>query len=912
MRRSLARISLSTWHSRMGHLHEEALKKTPIKSKKTEENIKNCDTCIMAKMRRTPFPKGKMKRPTTVLERIHFDLVCNIKPPSKGGANYALIITDEYTNYVHAVPLKYKSDSFDEFKKFQAMAENKQGKKMKEIQTDNGGEFINTRFRVHLEECGIFHRKTVVGKSEQNGKSERQNETIFDVVRSLLFHAGLPPSFWGEALHHASHVRNLSPSAAINFRIPMELWLNRNLTEEDYSHLKVFGCQAWARVDGGKIGPRAEECIFIGYEDGVKGYKLWNIKKRYAFLSRDVKFREDIFPYKKREEQQVKEKHEELTFEEEETENEKEQEGLETDDEQVSETESEPESEPGDEDEPEPVVAEEDNNDQQHFLEDELENPEVEEVNELRRSTRERKEKLPCTAPCCMKVNLKFVEPRTIGEALECKNADKWKKAMDEEMKMMYKQDAWEVVRKPKGVNVVGSKWVYKEKTDGKESVYKARLVAQGFSQKKGVDYEETYSPVIKRKSIRLLLALAVELDWEAKHVDVMSAYLNSPISGEVYMKQPKGYEEEGKNTEDYVCKLRKSIYGLHQSGKDWNEFVDKCLKKIGLKRSYKESCIYYDKNLIVGLYVDDMIIIGRKKYIDQMLKELAKFLEFRDLGEVKRILSINVSRPNRNTIELDQVDYIHQVLSDFRVVKKSVSPLPYHSFDEFCEERVDETLYRKATGSLLYLSNATRPDLAYTVCKLSQFNSDPRKSHWNLIRHVLRYVHNTKDVKLRYVKSEKNVEAFCDSNWAEDRESRKSVSGVVLNLANAAVIWYCRKQSTVADSTMAAEYYSMHECTKDVLWIQDLLEELNLSKFVERPTEIRVDNQGAICLANHSVSSEKSRHFGTVLHHMRDEREKGRVVFKYVSTKENLADLLTKGLSGARTKILSSGIGLS
>ncbi|KAE8738916.1 hypothetical protein FOCC_FOCC015594 [Frankliniella occidentalis] len=311
IRKTLAGTTIETWHYKMGHLHEKALKKLPVTMKSKPDSLEHCETCCTTKNKKESYPKNHPCKPKQPLERIHSDLMGKLNPASKGGAEYIATFIDGYSNHVTAIPMKKKSDTLGEFKKYQARVANLHDKKIKEIQTDNGTEYVNSEFKAHLEDGGVLHRKSVKKNPQQNGKAERQNQTLMSTVRSMLKQAGMPKEFWGEALNAACYVRNRSLSAAIGGKIPLELWLDRKLTKEDYENIKVFGCLAYAHVDdAGKFDDKGEKCVFLGYPDGVKGYRLWSMSRNQAIISRDVKFFEKIFPFKQKQKPKQTEQYE--------------------------------------------------------------------------------------------------------------------------------------------------------------------------------------------------------------------------------------------------------------------------------------------------------------------------------------------------------------------------------------------------------------------------------------------------------------------------------------------------------------------------------------------------------------------------------------------------------------------------
>ena len=870
-----------------------------------------CEVCIKGKLPRTPFPPYKTCKTTKVLELVHSDVVGKVTPKSKGGANYLVTFIDDYTRYAKVYTMKTKGEVLQKFKEYKLEAENILETKIKILRSDNGGEYRSREFDEYLRDNGIQRQLTVPGNPQQNGVSERFNRTLFDMVRCMLIQSGLPNHQWAEAATAACHVRNLCPSRSIGGRSPSSLW---NEDDDDIDHLKVFGCRAWSvigrHIPKGKLDPRAIETVFIGYPEGVKGYKLWDFRNDRILVSRDVKFEEDVFPF------QVKVSKEPNK-------------ASEVDALQV---ETETDANLGEEAEPdtnldeisrqgEPNAAAQDENtpttSNESFLDiqeerydiDRTELP-LEEVGPtLHRSLRQaakRDFQMKCNAAHDTKDSR--TEPRNLEDALSGPESSEWKQAMRDEMANLEENDTWELVPRPQGKRVIKSKWVYKKKytQDGKLERYKARLVARGFMQIKDVDYKETFSPVTELtdlRTLRTLIAIAVELGWQMHQIDITAAYLNGTLTDETYMEQPSPFVEEGK--EDYVCKLKRSIYGLHQSGREWNNCLDEFLKEIGLKESIADPCVYYniEQGLIVGVYVDDKFLIVRDtEVLNNFKTKLLNRFKARDLGEASEILSIKIERQTDGSVCLDQTAYAEEILNTFGMADCKPASTPLDAGTKFTKESENDSVrtnkpYREVVGSLLYLANGTRPDLAYAVAYMSQFCNNPTDEHWSGLKHILRYLQGTKDRKLCYKKTKMKAQFYSDADWASDVSDRKSYSGYTCILAGAAVSWRSRKQEATALSTTEAEYIAMCHASKEVLWFKSFLNEIGMGAFIEEPTNVFVDNQGAIHLVKNKVTSERSKHIDLKFHFLRDQVKKDILTFKYVPSRENKADIFTKTL---------------
>ena len=330
-------------------------------------------------------------------------------------------------------------------------------------------------------------------------------------------------------------------------------------------------------------------------------------------------------------------------------------------------------------------------------------------------------------------------DPTTYEEALEDVDVQEWKKAMDREMESMGSNLVWSLVEAPKGVKPIGCKRIYKRKRgpDGKVETFKARLVAKGYTQKEGIDYDETFSPVAMLKSIRILLALAAALDYEIWKMDVKIAFLNGELEEDIYMQQPKGFIALGQ--EHMVCKLHRSIYGLKQASKSWNIRFDQVIKLYGFEKSPAEPCVYKKIQgivvvVFVVLYVDDVLLIGNSvKVLSDVKGYLKKQFDMKDLGEANYILGIKLLRDRKNKVlALSQASYIDKIVTRFGMENSKRGLLPFRHGIHLSKEQSPKTPeekelmskkpYASAVGSLMYAMLCTRPDICYAVGVVSRY----------------------------------------------------------------------------------------------------------------------------------------------------------------------------------------------
>ncbi|KAK1607150.1 hypothetical protein QYE76_030823 [Lolium multiflorum] len=434
---------------------------------------------------------------------------------------------------------------------------------------------------------------------------------------------------------------------------------------------------------------------------------------------------------------------------------------------------------------------------------------------EPRRSTRERT--TPDWYDPCLNVMIvdnNDEDPATYEEAMMSPDSNKWQEAMKSEMGSMYDNQVWTLVDLPDSRKAVENKWIFKRKidADGNITVYKARLVAKGFRQIQGVDYDETFSPVAKLKSVRILLAIAAFFDYEIWQMDVKTAFLNGDIEEELYMVQPKGFVDP-KNA-DKVCKLQRSIYGLKQASRSWNRRFDKVIKDFGFIQTHGEACIYKKVSgssvAFLILYVDDILLIGNDiELLSSVKGYLNKCFSMKDLGEAAYILGIKIYRDrSRRLIGLSQSTYLDKILKKFRMDESKKGFLPMLPGKVLSKtqgpataeerERMNKIPYASAVGSIMYAMLCTRPDIAHAVSLTSRYQSDPGMEHWTAVKNILKYLKRTKDMFLCYGgDQELVVTSYTDASWNTDPDDSKSQSGYVFILNGAAVSWSSSKQCT-------------------------------------------------------------------------------------------------------------------
>ena len=478
---------------------------------------------------------------------------------------------------------------------------------------------------------------------------------------------------------------------------------------------------------------------------------------------------------------------------------------------------------------------------------------------------------------------------------------------MTSEMKSLEENDVWELVQLPEGRKALGSKWVYKVKTDENGSIerYKARLVAQGFSQKYGTDYDQTFCPVVRLESFRTLVALSVQHGLKIHQIDVTTAFLNGELEEEVYMKQPPGFSAEGQ--ENLVCKLKKSIYGLKQSPRCWNSTLHSQLKRMGFLQSTSDPCIYRDSGgdtpFFIGVYVDDIVLAGcDQRKMKEVKEALAHKFNIKDMGKLHYFLGIKVIQDEKTgDIWIGQPAYAETLLKRFGMDQAKPVSTPVSTGMKFVnatddDECVDQQVYQSAIGSLLYLSVGTRPDITFTVGHMAKFCAKPTQQHWTGVKRIMRYVKGTVHYGILYTKqSSQECVGYSDADWAGDVNDRRSTSGYVFQISGGSISWKSRKQTSVALSSAEAEYMALAAAAQEALWLIQLTTELG-SETTE-PLTIYEDNQATISMTKNPQYHGRSKHVAIKYHFIREHVSDGSVQLEYCPTKDMVADMLTKGL---------------
>ncbi|KAK4254159.1 hypothetical protein QN277_020331 [Acacia crassicarpa] len=942
--------NLELWHKRLGHPNFNYMSQLfPSLISNQNASVFHCDSCEKAKHHRTSFQKIPYK-PSQPFSTIHSDLWGPSRTPNRSHSKWFITFIDDHTRVSWVYLLKDKTEVYQTFLNFHSMIQTQFQTNIKILHTDNGTEYFNQALSSFLTANGIVHKSTCPNTPQQNGIAERKNRHILETARAIMFSSNVPKYHWDDAVLTATFLINRMPSKPLSYKTPLQLlhtYFNLPYLENTLP-LRVFGCTSYVHLHhSNKLDPRAIRCIFLGYSHSQKGYKCYDPISKRLIVTCDVTFHEKI-PYFSQSEIQGENVNDFQTRETPEVDHTIE---VYTPSLSLTPNTSTPDTSDNPDNVPKTVpVSGGDTNKwgniytrrhkegnepqvisthQESEPEADSKETEVTESSDLDLPIAVRKKPRSCTRyPIENHVSYKALSskykafishlgsirvPDTIDEAMA---THEWRQAVMEEMEALKRNKTWNVVDLPQGKKPVGCKWVFtpKYKADGTLEKYKARLVAKGFTQIYGEDYTETFAPVAKLNTIRILLSIAVNLDWGLHQLDVKNAFLNGELKEEVYMKLPPGFPGKKPNQ---VCKLKRSLYGLKQSPRAWFDRFTRVMKKHGFTQGQSDHTLfvkhYNGKMTILTVYVDDIILTGDDEVeINQIKKALAREFQIKDLGEMKYFLGMEVAR-SKGGIYISQRKYVLDLLKESGMTgcRPSDTPIQVDKINEGANlgKSVDIGNYQRMVGKLIYLSH-TRPDIAFAVSMVSQHSHDPKQKHLNEVYRILRYLKGSPGRGLLFKKTDKrNVELFTDADWAGDQDDRRSTSGYCTYVWGNLVTWRSKKQSVVARSSAEAEYRAVALGICEAIWIKRTLEDLK--RCINLPINVYCDNMAAINIAHNPVQHDRTKHVEIDRHFIREKVDKGIVDLRYIPSKEQTADILTKGLSKDGFKYLISKLNL-
>ena len=766
---SRSTTDITLWHNRMGHVNTQVIKKMSDNNSLqdftislTNDQLPVCKGCALGKQHKATYPVNPNKERSTIPgEVLHADICGKMSQPSLGGALYYILIKDDCTFYRFVTFIKAKSDALRFFTKIIRYITRSTGNHVKTLRTDRGKEFCNTEFDLLLEHEGITRETSTPYTPQQNGYIERDNRTVCKAARSMLHLHNVPLTLWAESVHTAVYLLNRTINNQVGSTTPYELWFK---TKPTVSHYRTFGIVAYILTDKSlrtKFQAKGVMVIFVGYSTSSKGWRFWNPSDDTISESSDVIFDENTgyssslspthgssvdIPYS-------------LLFPSitdpvgvpppivpvgvpppiipEDDLRSISLPPLNTDSTEPSSTKSvyspphSPVLPPNDADSQHHPLASPSSSDPYDIniplintssVPDSFEeplHPKFKSLTELYTPSSPTHSNSSSHSSFVNMIHTAetYREPSTYKQTTMSPQAQYWKATMEKEYESLMENRTWILVPPPPGRNIIQCKWVYKIKytSDGAIDKYKAHLVAKGYSQVHGIDYTETFSPVIKHDSIRVIFAIAAVLRMHMKQFDIGTAYLNSDLTTRIYMQQPEGFANP--KTPLYVCLLLKSLYGLKQSGRLWNHTFDHFLKLYNLLTSDADTCVYYQPtasnsvDLIVGIFVDDGIVCASNPAdLDNIINHLASIFKVTH-GPMDYYVGFQVHHdPIHHTIFINQARYLSDILQRFQLDQANPvsTPADTHMPLQATLGPDDQPLptsvpYREAVGCLMY-----------------------------------------------------------------------------------------------------------------------------------------------------------------------------------------------------------------
>ncbi|CAI7856292.1 unnamed protein product [Closterium sp. NIES-54] len=906
------------------------LRPCPMQSRSTESSAKHdvatglditpstgtdppCISCVAGKLARHTFPATGSDA-VEALAVVHIDLCGPFRVTAKDGSLYFLLLKDRHTRFVWVMPIARKSDVLREFKKWLVLVERQTKKSVLMLHSDRGGEFLGKEFTEFVDGKGIVHDLTCPYTPQQNGMAEREMRTNVESVRTMLLHMGVQHHWWHLALRQAVWVRNcLERSTTPPGTTPYELLTGK---KPDLTLARVWGCMVQFMVPeqqrGGKLAPKARWGLHLGVSSESKGWEILDLINNKVVTSVKVIFYEMLsLEWHRRRStrrQACQPGGNPSTTGEQQTGEPVEQEasaGVHSTGELSKSARGEQLVEGSkqlvddlDADEEGELSAGEESTDSD-VIEVPIMKPELrrtaafttvyDEVgDDLLYDDAEEDDELPELDPD-MHADPEHrwdIATTTVKEALTSWKGEVVKATMEEEIRSLIGMGTWELVKRPRGVNIMKNRWVLttKYRLDDTIEREKARLVVKGFTQVCGADYDETYSPVSSYVTLRIFLSIVALFDLNLMQLDMKNAFLQSKLERVLYMYQPD-YFDDGTGR---VCKPLKSLYGLKQSPLLWYRALDGVLLGAGWKKSQVDEELYFKAGndgvtCWVLVYVDDLLAANSSP---AMLKELKKLLEaafeLREISPVVKYLGLEIVRDRRaKKLWLHQQGYADKLRRRFideeqggQLPKTPVSVDVYAelTFDDEEAQGREEEEYRQKVGSLQFAATTTRPNIAFACSKL--------------------------DTALEFGGGPDSLEliGYVDADDAGDKQDRTSTGGYAFIYGGAAVSWSSSRIKCATLSSTESEYVAATNAGKEGRRLRFLLAEFKLLD-AGKPTILRVNNKLAITVAVGLGLTGNLKHMERRYAWLQHMVRRGKFVLKYIPTTEQPADFLTKPL---------------
>lgn len=908
--------SIRVWHKRLAHQNVAHVKRflqqrnIPFSAEKFQ-----CEPCIFGKQHRLSF-KERVEKETECGAIIHADVCGYMDIKSLGGTLYFLLLKDDFSHFRTVYFLKKKSEVPERIKEFVRLTHNQTKHRIKIVRSDNGTEFVNSTLKLFYANEGIKQQTTIPYTPEQNGTVERENRTVVEAARTLLHEHSLNKNLWAEAVNASVYVLNCSGTSTVKGKTPYQLWFNK---DANLDKLKEFGTIVYTHIPKEKrkkFDKKAVKCVLVGYCDN--GYRIYNPNTKQVQVSRDLIFGND----EKNTEQNIesvnasKEKVPNKVDESQEcailhffkvNNNENiENEVNDQSDNEFQDVDQSISQENGEESE-----HNESSSSDVTIIGAEESGRNGSEICDLTQRNvigdRLRPRSASTSDDNVDSAMLAIYEPQNFDDAMKSPEKEKWLEAMREEYASLIKNKTWTLVDLPAGEKVIDNRWVYKVKINPDESLerFKARLVAKGFTQKYGINYTETFSPVVRFTSIRSILAVAAKNKMTLKQFDIKTAFLNGELEDNIFMKQPIGFSD-GTNK---VCKLLKSLYGLKQASRCWNQKFTCFIKDFKFVQSDADPCVFIRKvngeTILLAIYVDDGLLAAtNESCFNPVIKFLQKHFEVKEF-EAKCYLGLQIEQMVDGSIKISQEAYTKRVIERFGMVDAHPvsTPMDNHRvLDTNVNGKEVIFPYREAVGSLMYLANGTRPDICFAVNFVSRYMEKPTEIHVGAVKRIIKYLKGTLNFGLIYFSNTNfDVRCYSDADYAGCLDTRKSTTGYCVTMGGSILSWCSERQDSVSRSTAESEYIAGSEAVRELVWLKRLLMEL-IGSFTPN---LMMDNASAVKLVKNPEQHKRTKHIDVRYHFIREKYHNKEFNLHEVSSHDQLADIFTKPMPQPRIAYL-------
>ena len=856
---------------------------------------KDCEVCARTKSTRHSVSKHA-ERTQVPGKRIHADIV-DWTEDSPTGKRYSLVIVDEGSKLLHVVHLDAKRDAVAAFETFLRETTLPISATATTLQTDSDPIFLGAEFQHIVQQRLKHHQQSPPHTQAQNGIVERQVRTLSDMVRAMITGAHLDASYWSLACNHAVFLLNNMPRPSLNSKTPQQI-VTGSLPKR-VPQLHVFGQPAVVHISThrARLQPKGRMGVYVGHNSSSNSHLIYFADTRTVVSSIHVRF----LPLAKRdvvaegeERAQASTPSSSLMLP------------------HISSNATSSNDSNNDNDDSESL--------EEDFLltdfdADHSEGSSGTGVQDDHDTTDESDTEASAHVTTGDS-GTNLAEPASIKQALKSEQREQWVGACLEEIAALERNGVVTLVPRasvPSGRKPLQSRFVFKIKRDatGNPTRFKARWVAKGFSQRPGLDFDKTYAPTPAISTIFTLIAVSIQRRHELHQLDFKSAYLQADLDEELYMALPASFADIGGAARRYagkVCRLLKPLYGLKQAGRAWASKLHTFLKRGGWKQSNADSCLFTKRHddgerTFIITYVDDLIISGSSsKHIFETKRHIKGAFEAEDLGPLTWYLGLHLTSPTDGVLHITQTQAIDDIVNDYNMAAAAGVSIPMRvgiDVTTITQEPDRSIPFRQLVGSLLYVANRTRPDIAFACGLLCRFMDRYTRSHWEAAKHVVRYLKSTREHGLVFKRRESadplHLVCYSDASFGTDQLTGRSTTGYTCFINDCLVSWSSRLQPTVALSTAEAEYMAISAAAQDVIFLRQLL--ADLGEPMAGPTTIFTDNQAAITIGSDRATKPRTKHIRTRHHFVRELIADGTVVLKHCPGTSMVADALTKAL---------------